>query len=240
MTNLLQRQMARVFAFLGGLDRASPQSNEGTALLSSAMSHLAEDTKTSREMQQRSISWMGTTVSALVFGILIYYSAHTTGSYWLVTAVLGLGAPIAAAAASAVFLGELARQGRAAIIRRSLELWAQGEPGLFVGATKPINPIFGERLYASMGSSPAMGGYEVKIYYLAILSLFGAGLGVGPLIATLITWGAEEGIPLVGHMIPHSLVAGVIVLVCWAAVTVVQARAVSRMARKEISLHAES
>lgn len=226
-------------AFLGRR-KGPPPSKEGAALLGAAMSALAEDTKTSREMQQRSISWMGTTVSALLFGTLVYYSAHTSGSYWLITAVLGMGAPIAAAAASAVFLGELARQGRAAVIRRSVERWAQGEPDLFVGSAKPISPIFGERLYGSVGGSSVTGGYGVAIYYLAILSVFGAGICVGPMVATFTTWGAPEGIPVAGHMIPHSLVAGATVLVGWTAVTILQAKTVQRMAGREISLHAKS
>lgn len=214
-----------------------PPSKEGAALLSAAMSALAEDTKTSREMQQRSISWMGTTISALLFGTLVYSSSHTTGSYWLITAVLGMGAPTAATAASAVFLGELARQGRAAVIRRSLERWAQNEPDLFVGSATPISPIFGERLYGSMGGSSFTGGYGVAIYYLAILSVFGAGVSVGPLVATLTTWGAPEGIAVDDKMIPHSLVAGATILICWTAITILQAKAVQRMAGLEISLH---
>lgn len=225
--------------FLGRRKRLSPPSKEGAALLSAAISALAEDTKTSREMQQRSLSWMSTTVSALLFGTLVYYSAHTAGSYWLITAVLGMGAPAAAAAASAVFLGELARQGRAAMIRRSLERWAQDEPDLFIGSAKPISPIFGERLYGSVGGSSVTGGYRVGTYYLAILSVFGAGVSVGPLVATLTTWGASEGIPVAGHVIPHSLIAGATVLVCWTAITTLQARTVQRMARQEISLHAK-
>jgi hypothetical protein len=182
---------------------------------------------------------MGTTVSALLFGTLVFYSGKTAGSYWLVTAVLGIGAPAAAAAASAVFLGELARQGRAAMVRKSLELWAQDEPTLFVGSANPISPIFGERHYGSLSKSPVTAGYGVEIYYLAILAVFGAGISVGPLVATLITWAAPEGISVAGQVIPHSLVGGATILVLWAAITTLQARAVQRMAKQELSLHAD-
>lgn len=228
-----------MFDFLRNLKKGPPSSKDGIALLVGAMAALAEDTKTSREMQQRSISWMGTTVSALLFGTLVFYSGHTTGAYWLVNAVLGLGAPFAAAAASVVFLGELARQGRAAILRRSLELWAQNERGLFVGTAKPISPIFGERLYGSLSKSSVTSGYGVAAYYIAILAMFGAGIGVGPLVATLVNWGAPEGMVIAGEIIPHSLVSGLIILICWSAVTIVQARTVQQMAKQKMTLDAQ-
>jgi len=187
-------------------------------------------------MQQRAIAWMGTTVSALLFGTLVYSSSHRADTYWLVTAVLGIGAPVAAAASSAIFLGELARQGRAAMVRRSLEAWAQNEPSLHFGLAKPISPIFGERLFGSMSRSNMTVGYGVTIYYLAVLSMFGAGVSVGPLVAVLTTWGAPEGLTIFGPGVPHSLFTGGIILVGWAAVTVVQALTVRRMAGAEVEL----
>lgn len=227
-----------MFEFLRKGRQASPLGKDGFTLLGGTMSALAEDTKTSREMQQRAISWMGTTVSALLFGTLVFYSAHTTASYWLVTAVLGMGAPVTATAASAVFLGELARQGRAAMVRRSLELWAQEEPSLYIGTNKPISPLLGERLYGSLSKSSVTAGYGVDVYYMAILAVFGAGVSVGPLVASLITWGAPEGIAAAGQVLPHSLITGLIILIFWSVVTFVQARTVQQMAKEAVPLHA--
>ncbi|WP_129545527.1 hypothetical protein [Arthrobacter dokdonensis] len=200
------------------------------------MTALVEDTKTSREMQQRAIAWMGTTVSALLFGTLVYFSSHRSDSYWLVTAVLGIGAPAAAAASSAIFLGELSRQGRAAMVRRTIEDWALNEPSLRVGRVQPISPIFGEQQFASMSGSTITAGYGVTIYYLAVLSMFGAGVAVGPLVATLTTWGAPEGLKIASQGVPHGLFTGSAIQILWAAITAVQALAVRRMGKKGVQL----
>lgn len=209
----------------------------GWNLLAVAIEQLVADTNTSREMQQRAVTWMGTTTSALIIGALVYVGQSKNPSGVAVTTLLGIATPAAGLFASLIFLGELWRQGRVAVLLRSLESWAAREPTLQVGIERPIPAIFVETQYRNLDGKT--GRYGMSIYYLAVLAVFGSSVILGPVLDTMLTLTSLKGgieISVNSISVPLAAVTGTVFSVVWGGATYWQARRIQELAEREISL----
>lgn len=141
---------------------------------------LRADAVQSRDMQQKAIQWLGTVLASVMFGGLVYATAKdSTPSSFVLVILYGLVGPAIAVITGLIYLGELKRQGRTAVVLRSLEKQIAGDAIYHIpGGGARFPPIFAESAYSRLGSSgdKITRGYGVAGYYLAILALFPGGL----------------------------------------------------------------
>lgn len=212
-----------------------PQSQPGLDLLKVTLDQLARETATSRDMQQKAIGWLGATTAALFFGAIVYATNATSPDGRLLTAVLALAVPTAGLVSCVVFLGELFRQGRTALLLRAIEKWAAQEKHLHIGLAMPISPLFIETAFQRAGGRARMGGYGVSLYYLAVLALFGGAVVLGPAAATWLTWNTAS--VLITHIgVPIALPIGGAFILTWVGTTLLQALRIRRLSQSHLDL----
>jgi hypothetical protein len=196
---------------------------------------LRADTTQSRESQQKTIQWFAATFASVFLGGLVFLrpaGQELSGNDSLIVLFLfAMTMPTLATLASIVFLGELRRQGRAAVVYRGLEKWASGVSVTQIRSNDGLllPTLFGE-LYQASNPSRGAGRYGVRSYYLSVLALFGGGLVLAVTFACikLSRWGTLFHLGSIP--ISVAMILGLFDLAVWITLITPIARSVLRLA----------
>jgi hypothetical protein len=213
------------------------------SLLLASLEDVRADSVTSRDMQQRAIAWYGTVLASVVFGGLVYAGAFQTtpgvGSPdpWVLIVLYGVAGPAIAVITTVVYLGELKRQARAALIWRSIEYHiSQDNRWQLPIAGRHLPPLFVESTLARLGRDRVTHGYGVAAYYLAMLALFGGGVVVSLLIGWSLVRMHQPSVTLAGATVSVYLVCAVVTLVTWLLLTYWMSSSVRQLASRRLDL----
>ncbi|WP_155858829.1 hypothetical protein [Candidatus Blastococcus massiliensis] len=191
------------------------------ALLQTALAFLHADSMQSREMQQRALAWYGTVLAGVVFGGLVYANPERGEPNSVVLFILfAVAAPGVSVIANLVYLGELLRLGRAAVIWRSLERHTLHAPNLHIRfGSEALPPLFTESAYARIFNDKLTRGYGSGAYYLSMLALFAGGWALSFSVGIPLLWNAGPSVEVFSQSVPMVLISFVGTLVLWGAST---------------------
>jgi hypothetical protein len=189
---------------------------------------LRNDTTMSREQQQRIFQAFATIFASLLIGGFVYAGQDAIRQNSILLLILfNIANPAFAIIATAIYLGELTRQGRTAMTLRGLEHWAARQSFTSLGRGKDaIVTLFIETFYGSRASRGPTRGYGVGLYYFAILLFFGGSLVTSAIIGTILLWDDRYG----GVIRWVALFASVLPCLIWFVLTLLQARHIQRLA----------
>lgn len=201
-----------------------------SAMLTSALSFLIQDSLQSREMQQRSVTWFGTVLASVVFGGLVYATTDLPNP-WVLVVLYGVAGPLIAILANLVFLGELVRLGRAAVLWRSIErhLRTHRRYGVATAKSHHIPALFVESAYVRISEGRLTSGYGAGAYYLSVLALFGGGWVLSLLIGFALLGRSDPNWTIFNYDIP-------VMALCAASVAVMYVISVTSICRQVLKL----